>query len=55
MKSVKKFATFHDLKSGEKKATNHKLSLKKHNDFEKIVAEIIALKAHKSDPNKVKR
>ncbi len=54
MKSVKKFATFNDLKSYEDKTTS-KVRLKRHTDFKKTIAEIVAAKANKKPSNAVKQ
>lgn len=37
MKTARKFTTFEDLKSSEKKPLDYISSLKKHSDFEKIM------------------
>ena len=47
MKTVKKFTSFEDLKSSEKESVNYKLSLKRHNDFEKAIKIIYAVKNEK--------
>ncbi len=44
MKAVKKFSSFHDLKSSESKSKKNSLSLKKHKDFEKVIREIRSAK-----------
>jgi len=40
MQSVKKFKSFEDLKSEERKMTDYSLSLKKHKAFEEFVKSI---------------
>lgn len=40
MNKVKKYATFEELKSSENKTIKQVSSLKKHNDFEKVIMEI---------------
>ena len=54
MKAVKKFETFEDLKSYKSKTANHPLSLKKHNDFEKVIKDIKSNNARKSNHNRFK-
>lgn len=44
MNVVKKFTTFDELKSCENKAGSYALSLKKHNDFKKVIMEIRSIK-----------
>ncbi len=46
MKTVKKFTSFEDLKSVENNTVDNKLSLKKHNDFEKVIKSIHAVKVN---------
>ena len=48
MKTVKKYATFGELKSNEKKTLDARLSLKKHDEFEKIIKEIKTTKTSKN-------
>lgn len=48
MKTVKKYTTFGELKSNEKKTLDASLSLKKHNEFEKVIKEIKTIKASKN-------
>lgn len=50
MKTVKKYSTFKDLKSVEKKSTDNKNILKKHNEFRKIMMHIYAVKTGKLQP-----
>jgi hypothetical protein len=40
MNTVKKFTSFDEMKSCENKTAKYASSLKKHNDFEKIIMEI---------------
>ena len=47
MKTVKKYTTFEDLKSSEKKSSDIKVSLKRHNDFEKTIMAIYSIKKNK--------
>ncbi len=54
MKAVKKFTTFEDLKSYESKTVNHSLSLKKHNDFEKVIKSLKSDNVRKSNHSKSK-
>jgi len=44
MNSVKKFTTFEELKFCVPKTNTYSPSLKKHNDFEKLIMEIRAIK-----------
>ncbi len=55
MKPVLKYATFDDLKSCEKGKSNFELSLKKHNDFEKLIKEIRLVKTHKNIQDNIKQ
>lgn len=48
MKTVKKYTSFEDLKSSEKRPEDYKVSLKKHNAFEKILKAIYSIKHHKN-------
>jgi len=48
MKTVKKYSTFEDLKSSEEKITDRQLSLKKHDEFEKVIKAISSAKALKN-------
>lgn len=48
MKSVKRYTTFDDLKASEKKSIDNKVSLKKHNEFKKIIMHIYSIKAAKT-------
>jgi len=48
VKTVKKYTTFKDLKSVEKKSTDNKIILKKHNEFKKIMMRIYAIKTGKN-------
>jgi hypothetical protein len=54
MKTVKKYETFADLKASEKKTSNHTLSLKKHEEFEKIIKDFRSIKTNKNDNNRAK-
>jgi|HubBroStandDraft_6_1064221.scaffolds.fasta_scaffold1243018_2 hypothetical protein len=54
MKAVKKFTTFEDLKSYESKAVHYAASLKKHNDFEKVIKDITSNKVRRSNNRKSK-
>jgi len=47
MKSVKRYSTFEELKSGDKKPADDKIRLKKHNEFEKFITSIITIKHQK--------
>jgi hypothetical protein len=47
MKTVKKYTSFEELKSVEKKLMNDGISLKKHNEFKKIMMHIYSLKTGK--------
>jgi hypothetical protein len=44
MNAIKKFTTFEQLKSCEKKMVKYASSLKKHNDLHKVIMEIGYLK-----------
>jgi hypothetical protein len=55
MKPVKKFTTFEDLKSCESKTTDHSLSLKKHNDFEKVIKDIRSAKVQNNNQSRPKQ
>jgi hypothetical protein len=44
MNKVKKFTTFDELKSCESKTVKYASALKKHEDFEKVIMEIQAIK-----------
>ena len=44
MNTVKKFTTFDELKSCKSKKLKKSSSLKKHNDFEKVILEIRYIK-----------
>lgn len=48
MKTVKKYATFEDLKSSEEKTMEYKVSIKKHNEFERIIKMIYSIRVHKN-------
>jgi hypothetical protein len=48
MKEVKKYTSFEDLKSVEKKSIDNKMILKKHNEFKKIMMHIYAVKTGKT-------
>jgi len=54
MKTVKKFTSFEDLKSSESQTADDKLSLKKHNDFEKVIKEIYSSKVRSNDSKQFK-
>lgn len=47
MNSVKKFATFDEMKACEDKTTKHESRLKKHNDFKKLIMDIRESKTSK--------
>ena len=49
MKSVKRYTTFEDLKSVEKKPANSRVSLKKHGEFEQIIKTIYSIKTGEND------
>ena len=49
MQKAKKFTSFEDLKASEKKAVDKKLSMKRHNDFERVIKHIYSIKVHKMD------
>jgi hypothetical protein len=40
MKTVKRYTTFEDLKSSEKRPVDYKVRLKKHNEFEKFIMSL---------------
>lgn len=44
MNAVKKFETFEQLKSFEKETLKYASALKKHNEFEKVIMEIMSIK-----------
>lgn len=44
IKTVQKFSSFEELKSMDKKVTDYKSRVKKHNDFERVVREIYCAK-----------
>ena len=48
MKTVKKYTTFEELKSGEEKVTDFKASEKKHIEFEKLIRAIYSIQVHKN-------
>lgn len=52
MKTVSKFTSFADLKDSERKITDYKSRLKKHNDFEKAIKEICDAKICKTAKDK---
>jgi hypothetical protein len=54
MKAVKRYTTFEDLKYNERKTLNHKASLKKHNEFQKLLVTLRANKAHRKDGDESK-
>ncbi len=54
MKAVKKFTTFEDLKSYESKTVDYAVSLKKHNEFEKVIKDIKSNKVLKGNNSKSK-
>jgi hypothetical protein len=54
MKTVKKFTSFEDLKSSESKTVDAKSSLKKHNDFEKVIKDIYSVKVRSNDNKQFK-
>lgn len=47
MKTAKKYSTFEELKSSEEKTMDHKASIIKHNEFERIIKAIYSIKVHK--------
>jgi hypothetical protein len=51
MKTVKKFATFNDLKSCESKATENPLTIRKHLAFEKTIKNMGIIKAQTGNQN----
>jgi hypothetical protein len=55
MKTVKKFTTFEEMKSCESKATNAQSSLKKHNNFKKVMMDIRAAKVLQDNARQYKR
>ena len=55
MSSVKKFASFDEMKSCESKTVKYESSLKKHKDFEKIIMAIRSVIKHQSNQPKPKR
>jgi hypothetical protein len=48
MKKVKRYTTFEGLKSVEKKSMDNNISLKKHNEFKKIIMHIYSIKTGKT-------
>ena len=54
MNAVKKFTTFDELKSCENKTAKYALSLRKHNEFEKVIIEIRSAKIIKLSQTKPK-
>ena len=50
MNAVKKFTTFDELKSCENKTSKDTSSLRKHNDFEKVIMEIRSIKVSQTKP-----
>ena len=54
MKAVKRFASFHELKSSENKTIKYSLSLKKHKDFEKVILEIRSVKINQANQSQEK-
>jgi hypothetical protein len=48
MKTVKRYTTFEDLKSVETKSIDNKASLKKHNEFEKVIKNIYSIRTGKN-------
>ncbi|MDR6560023.1 hypothetical protein J2Y60_000551 [Arcicella sp. BE140] len=50
MKTVKKFTTFDDMKTIEKKVVRYDSSLKNHTNFEKVIMDIRSIKVDKSKP-----
>lgn len=55
MNAVKKYTTFDELKSSEIKTTKYALSLKKHNEFEKVILDIRSNKNIQANQNKPKQ
>lgn len=56
MKTVRKFESFEELKSSEKKTLNQAESLKKHKEFERVIKDFKSVKVPKSlifPPNNV--
>jgi hypothetical protein len=56
MKAVRKFTTFEELKSCESKTMKDASSLKKHNDFEKVIMDIrsVVVEQTKAKPGQIK-
>jgi hypothetical protein len=48
MKTVKKYTTFEELKSSEKKRMDYPTSIKKHNELKKIINSIYSEKVNKN-------
>jgi len=55
MNSVKKFTTFDELKSCESRKLTYASSLKKHNDFEKLIIDIRSIKIIQVNQTKPKQ
>ena len=55
MKPVKKFSTFEELKSCENRVQDIALSLKNHEDFEKVIRDIRSANVHKNKPSQPKQ
>ncbi len=52
MNAVKKFTTFDELKSCENKTLKYASSLKKHNDFKKMIMDIRSIKILQTKPKR---
>lgn len=48
MEPVKKYATFEELKSSEKKPGDYTVSLKRHNGFKKFILALHSSKVYKN-------
>ncbi len=55
MNTLKKFASFEEMKSYESKSVKVASSLKKHNDFEKVIVAIRSAKKLKTNQPKAKQ
>ncbi len=55
MNTLKKFASFEEMKSYESKPVKVASSLKKHNDFEKVIVAIRSAKKLKTNQPKAKQ
>lgn len=54
MITVKKFTSFEELKASEKEAENYELSLKKHEEFQKVLKYIYSLAVQQKENGKPK-